>query len=140
MNGRRLAYHGCRLALGATFVYAGLSKAGAVDAFARDIAAYQLLPYALNYLVAGTLPYVELLAGFLLLMDRKVRAASVLLALLTVVFIGAILSGMLRGLQIDCGCFGRGAPTPAWLALLRDIGILVLAHFTFHLRGAGRAS
>ncbi len=136
MNGKRLAYHGCRLALGGLFLYAGLLKAADVTAFARDIAAYQLLPYSLNYLVAATLPYVEILAGLLLLLDRKVRAASVLLALLTVVFIGAILSGVLRGLQIDCGCFGSGTPTPAWLALLRDGGILVLAHFTFHLRGA----
>ncbi len=134
MTGRRLFYHGCRLALGGIFLYAGLLKAADVTAFARNIAGYQLLPYSWNYLVAATLPTIEILAGVLLLLGRKVRAASLLLALLTVVFIGAIVSVVLRGLEIDCGCFGGGGNPSPWLALLRDAGILVLAHFTFHLR------
>lgn len=134
MSARRLAYHGCRLLLGGLFLYAGLVKGQDVTAFARDLAAYQLLPYAFNYLVAATLPYVEVLAGALLLLGRNVRGAALLLALLTLVFIAAILSALLRGLEIDCGCFGSGAATPLWLALLRDFGILVLAHFSYHLR------
>jgi len=134
MSGRRLAYHGCRLALGALFLVAGILKARDVTAFAGEIAAYRLLPYALNYLVATTLPYVEILAGGLLLWGRKVRGAALLTALLTVVFVGAILSALLRGLQIDCGCFGGGPGQSLWFALLRDLGILVLAHFTYHLQ------
>jgi uncharacterized membrane protein YphA (DoxX/SURF4 family) len=138
MNVRRWFYHGCRLGLGGLFLYAGLIKAGDVSGFARDIAAYQLLPYTLNYLVAGTLPYVEILAGLLLVLRRNVRSAALLLALLTVVFLGAIVSVLARGLEIDCGCFGSSGGSPPWLALLRDVGILALAHFTYHLHDPAR--
>jgi uncharacterized membrane protein YphA (DoxX/SURF4 family) len=138
MNWRALVYHGCRLLLGGLFLYAGAVKAADVPAFAATVAGYQLLPYVLNYLVAATLPFVEMLAGLLLILERRVRGASLLLALLTVVFIGALVSVWLRGLEVDCGCFGGGGATPLWLALLRDLGILVLAHFTFHQRGAVR--
>lgn len=133
MTGKRFFYHGCRLVLGGLFLYAGLLKAADVTAFARTVAAYQLLPYALNYLVAATLPYVEILAGLLLVLGRNVRGAALLLALLTVVFIGALCSVLWRGLTIDCGCFGSNGATPPWLALVRDFGLLVLAHFSFHL-------
>jgi putative oxidoreductase len=135
MTGRRSVYHGCRVLLGALFLAAGIFKGRDVTTFAGEIAAYRLLPYALNYLLAATLPYVEVLAGGLLLLGRNVRGAALLTALLTVVFLGAILSAMLRGLEIDCGCFGGAAVLPLWVALVRDVGILVLAHFTYHLQG-----
>ncbi len=138
MTWKSLVYHGCRLLLGGLFLYAGAVKAADVTGFARTVAGYQLLPYALNYLVAATLPFVELLAGLLLLLERKVRGAALLLAFLTVAFIGALVSVLVRGLEVDCGCFGGNGGTSPWIALLRDVGILALAHFTFHLRGAAR--
>ena len=132
----RFLYHLCRLGLGAVFLYAGAVKAADVQAFAGSIAAYHLLPYQLNILLAAGLPYVELLAGVLLLANRRVRPAALVLAGLTVVFMGALASAWLRGLNIDCGCFRPGAHTSIPLALLRDAGILVLAHYAYHLRGA----
>ena len=59
----RISYHLCRLLLGGVFVWAGAVKALDVPAFAGQVATYQLLPYAWNYAVAATLPFVELLAG-----------------------------------------------------------------------------
>jgi uncharacterized membrane protein YphA (DoxX/SURF4 family) len=131
---RSVAYHLCRLALGGLFVYAGVLKADDVTAFAGSIAAYEILPYFGNYLVAATLPYIEVIAGLLLLINRRVRPAALLLAGLTLVFMAVLLSVMARGLEIDCGCFGAVGQTSPEAALLRDAGILVLAHFTFHLR------
>lgn len=136
MTWKRFVYHGCRLILGGLFLYAGWLKAADVTGFARDVAGYQLLPYALNYLVAATLPYVEILAGLLLVLGRNVRGAALLLAVLTLIFVGALASAVWRGLNIDCGCFGSAGATPPWLALLRDGILLMLAHFTYHLRGA----
>jgi uncharacterized membrane protein YphA (DoxX/SURF4 family) len=131
---RPVVYHLCRLALGALFVYAGAVKADDLTAFAGSIAAYEILPYFGNYLVAATLPYIEVLAGLLLLANRRVRPAALLLAGLTLVFMAVLLSVIARGLEIDCGCFGADGRTTPAMALLRDAGILVLAHFTFHLR------
>ena len=128
-------YHICRLVLGGLFLYSGGVKANNVIVFARDIANYQLLPYALTYLVAATLPYVEMVAGLLLVVNRKVRPAALLLALLTFAFMLALATVVARGLDIDCGCFNPGqGHTSAVMALLRDVGILLLALLTLRLR------
>ena len=129
----RLAYHLCRLLLGGVFLFAGLSKIRDVTGFAGDIAAYRILPYQWNYLAAATLPYIEFMAGLLLLINRRVRPAALLTALLTLGFIAALASVLYRGLEIDCGCFGA-VPTSPQVALWRDLGLLLLAHITFHLR------
>jgi len=130
----RVAYHLCRLTLGGLFLYAGLSKAGDVTAFARDVANYRILPYSWNYLAAAILPYVEFIVGLLLVAGRRVRAAALVSGGLTVFFMLALASVALRGLDIDCGCFGSGHAT-AQEALWRDTGILLLALVTYRLRG-----
>jgi len=130
----RPAYHLCRLVLGGLFLYAGLAKAGDVTAFARDVANYRLLPYSWNYLAAAILPYVEFLSGLLLVAGRRVRPAALVAGGLTVLFMLALASVALRGLDIDCGCFGGGHATAAE-ALWRDAGILLLAIATYRLRG-----
>ena len=128
-------YHICRLVLGGLFLYAGAVKANYVVAFAGDVANYQLLPYAWNYLVAATLPYVETVAALLLIFNRKVRPAALLLAVLTFAFMLALTTAVARGMDIDCGCFNPGqGHTSAVMALLRDAGILLLALLTLRLR------
>ena len=54
------------------------------------------------------------------------------MAILLLVFIFAVASAWVRGLSIDCGCFGGGgevAPgqTAYGTELLRDAGLLLLA-------------
>ncbi|MDT8441805.1 MAG: MauE/DoxX family redox-associated membrane protein [Desulfuromonadales bacterium] len=141
-------FHLCRLLLAAVFLYAGWSKSVDLDAFAGQIAAYQVLPYAGNYLVAATLPTVELLAGLLLLFNLRIRPALVVIGGLLLVFMAALVSLLWRGLEIDCGCFapGTGEPVSAWLALWRDVGLCVLVVLCWWLRsrlvrsGTGPAS
>jgi uncharacterized membrane protein YphA (DoxX/SURF4 family) len=117
------------------FVYAGLVKAGDVTAFARDVANYKILPYSWNYLVAATLPYIEFLAGLLLVANRRVRPAALVTGGLTVIFMLFLASVVARGLDIDCGCFRSGGHTSAAQALWRDAGILLLCIVTYRLRG-----
>lgn len=130
-----IVYHVCRLGLGGLFLYAGLLKAGDVTAFAGDVANYQILPYRWNYLVAATLPYVEFLAGLLLIANRRVRPAALVAGGLTAVFILILVSVVARGLDIDCGCFGGEGHTTAAQALWRDAGLLLLSIVIYRLRG-----
>lgn len=132
-------YHLARLALAVVFVYAGWVKMRDVTAFAGHVAAYQLLPYALNYLVAAILPYVEFLAGLLLLLNARVRPALVAIGGLNLAFMAALASVLVRGLEIDCGCFdpGGGSDVSAATALLRDLGLMVLVVLTWWLRNRG---
>lgn len=131
----RIVYPGSRLLLGGLFLYAGLVKAGDVTAFARDIANYQILPYRWNYLVAATLPYIEFLAGLLLVANRRVRPAALVTGGLTAVFMLILVSVVARSLDIDCGCFGADGHTTAAQALWRDAGLLLLSIVTYRLRG-----
>jgi uncharacterized membrane protein YphA (DoxX/SURF4 family) len=107
-----------------------------VVVFASHVAAYQILPYAMNYLVAATLPYVEFLAGILLLLNVRVRPALAVVGSMTLVFMVALTSVWLRGLEIDCGCFdpGGGQDVTAGVALMRDVGLMVLVVLTWWLR------
>ena len=129
-------YHLVRLSLALVFVYAGAVKIQDIVAFAGHVAAYQILPYAMNYLVAATLPYVELLAGVLLLLNVRVRPALVGIGSMILLFMVALVSVLLRGLDIDCGCFdpAGGQDVGAGTALLRDIGLMVLVVLTWWLR------
>ena len=130
-----VTYHLCRLVLGGIFLYAGAIKSQDVTAFAGNIANYQILPYSLNYLVAATLPYVEVLAGVFLLANSKVRPAALLIGVLNLLFMIALASAIVRGLDIDCGCFRAESQTTPSVALVRDAGFLLLAVLVFWLRG-----
>jgi putative oxidoreductase len=133
---KRLVYHLARMTLALVFVYAGAVKMADVVAFAGHVAAYQILPYAANYLIAATLPYIEFLAGMLLLLNARVRPALITIGGMTLVFMVALVSVLLRGLEIDCGCFdpGGGQDVTAGAALLRDAGLMVLVALTWWLR------
>ena len=131
-------YHLCRLLLAGVFLYAGFLKGSDPVAFAGQVAAYQILPYAFNYLVAATLPFIELLCGVLLLINQRVRPALLVLFGLNTVFMIALVSLLLRGLDIDCGCFQpageEGAGTSPQMALLRDVGLMLAIVVTWVLR------
>ena len=133
---KRFFYHLGRLVLALVFIYAGAVKMQDVVAFAGHIAAYQILPYALNYLVAATLPYMEFLAGIMLLLNARVRPALLVVGGMTLIFMAALVSVLVRGLEIDCGCFdpGGGQDVTAGVALLRDIGLMILVFLVWFLR------
>jgi putative oxidoreductase len=135
---KRGLYHFCRLLLAGVFLYAGYLKGSDPVAFAGQVAAYQVLPYAFNYLVAAMLPFVELLCGVLLLINQRVRPALLVIFSLNTVFMIALVSLLLRGLDIDCGCFHpageEGTGTSPQMALLRDLGLMVAIFVTWVLR------
>ncbi len=129
---RRYLFLLARLVLGAIFLVSGALKIPYAMDFAHNIAAYQVLPYWANLLAAATLPWIELFCGLFLIIGYKVRACSLMTTGFMLVFIIAMLSAVLRGLEIDCGCFQVGKsedPTPLWLTILRDLGFLALSAF-----------
>lgn len=124
---------GCWLA-GGIFLYAGIPKALDPLAFAGSIAAYELLPYGANLVVAATLPWVEIVAGIFLVVGWRIRPALLVLILLDLAFLAAILSAQLRGLSIDCGCFRPGESSSDLVtALWRDLLLLTLLLTTWWL-------
>jgi len=114
------------------FVVAGLLKVPDPAAAVRAVRAYRLLAEPLVAPVAFGLPVLEIAVGLALLAGVFVRTAAVASAVLLVVFIAAVGSAWVRGLQIDCGCFGNGGQVAAGetsypLEIVRDVGLLLVA-------------
>ncbi len=123
-----------RVVLGTVFIVAAIDKIANPDFFAESIVAYKLLPYAIVNMFALIVPWAELLCGVFLIGGVFMRSSSLLLSLLLVMFLLAIMTAILRGLEIDCGCFGAAHATPVgWGKILEDIGLLMLAvHLFFY--------
>lgn len=117
----------CRLALGGIFLYASLDKIAHPRPFAEIIANYAILPDWLVTLPALILPWLELLAGLLLVAGVWTRSAAALLSLLLLAFILALGVNALRGIDVSCGCFSTSAEITenAWKLILRDLLILL---------------
>jgi putative oxidoreductase len=115
-----------RIVLGTIFVFAAVSKAAEPELFARSIANYKLLPIFLVNIFAIILPWIELCAGLLLIFGVSVKENSVILSGLLSVFIIAIIISLIRGLDIECGCFGTvdGAKVGVQ-KILENIGLIL---------------
>jgi uncharacterized membrane protein YphA (DoxX/SURF4 family) len=118
-----------RLILGGVFLYAAGDKILHPDLFAPILLSYQILPLSCINFVALWLPACELLVAVLVLLGIWVRAASILLSGLLVIFIAGIVSALARGINLHCGCFSTDTSGPArtWVSLWEEALLLALA-------------
>ena len=116
-----------RLALGGIFIYAAWTKLKDPWAlFAMAIDSYQVLPmWAVEWL-ARTLPWIELLIGAMLIAGRWMRISTAATSLLLLVFFSLMVRARVKGIEINCGCFGPGEAI-SWKTLLRDGAMLAAA-------------
>ncbi len=131
-----------RLVLGGVFIVAGATKIPDPGGLAASIRAYELsLPEWFVSLSAHALPYLEVMLGLYLLIGLFTKASAWATTGLTALFLLALLQGAIRGLEIDCGCFGSstGETSNLWLAAARDVGLLVHG-LHLALASAGRFS
>ena len=118
-----------RVVLGGVFLLAGATKIANPGALAAAIRSYELpLPEWFVSLSAHALPYLEVLLGLYLLAGLFTKISAWATNGLTLLFLLALLQGVVRGLEIDCGCFGSsaGETSNLWLAAARDVGLLAL--------------
>lgn len=110
------------------FIVAGFSKILNPAKFAVDIDNYRILPYFLVTVTATVLPWLEVLAGTSLIFGKKQGGALLTLLVMSFVFLIAIASALIRGLDITCGCFSFDAAGTrvGYLRLIED-GLLFAA-------------
>ncbi len=112
-----------RLVLGGIFFLSGLTKLGVPAAFTASINSYEVpLPKLIVQTMAVGLPPIELALGLWLLAGLFTRFAAAVCSGLMVVFLGALIQAMLRGLSPDCGCFAGPNGNPLGLQLLHLLG------------------
>ena len=116
-----------RVFFGFIFIFAAITKIADPEGFSLSIYNYKLMPDVLINVLAIAFPWIELVAGILLIFGISVKENSAILTGLLVIFIIAIAISMVRGLNIDCGCFGTvdGAKVGI-LKILENLGLLIL--------------
>ena len=117
-----------RLGLCALFVVAGLPKLIAPQDFALVVFRYHLLPAALVNSVALLLPWLEIFAAAALLLPAWRPAGALALVTMLSLATAAIAISLVRGLDIDCGCFTLkpGASHIGAGNLVRNLALLAL--------------
>lgn len=117
------------------FIYASLDKILHPQAFAQAVFNYQILPETFINLTALVLPWLELVLGCCLILNKWMPGAVVFITFLLVGFMTAISYNLSRGLNVGCGCFSSapGEDAMSHLTLLRDFLFLAMSILLFGL-------
>lgn len=120
-----------RFGLAGVFGYAAVGKIADPAAFAFAIDNYRLVPWSMAAGLALYLPWLEIAAAAALFWNRTRGGGLAILTGLSGVFAVALTSGLVRGLDISCGCFDPdGAPGLVWplarAILLLTVGVSLL--------------
>lgn len=130
VNAKALLLLLARLVVAWVFISAGLPKVQDPIAFAASIDGFRIISGSLSLWTAVVLPWFEIIIGIGLLTPWLRRASASLIALLLGLFIALHASAWIRGLDINCGCFGESVDSPDyhWL-ILRNLALLVATLF-----------
>ncbi len=127
-----------RVVFAVVFLYAAYSKLRQPWLlFAMAIDAYHLLPQWAVMTLARTLPWCELALGILLLAGFWLRQVALAASLLLALFFGVMVRSYVKGLEIDCACFGFGEAISV-KTLIRD-GLLVASSVSLTVLAFRRA-
>lgn len=121
-----------RLTLGGVLFAAGWLKIFTPAKSQMAVRAYEVLPIVIANFLGLVLPWLEIGVGVLLILGIAVRLSAIIGGALMVLFIVAISQAGIRGLSIDCGCFGGGGTvepgkTKYLAEIARDTGLALLA-------------
>ena len=104
----------CRVGLGGMFVYSAWGKVADPGLFATTVMQYELLPEFAVGIFSLTLPMLEMLVGHTTVHLFEADGGQTI--------------AVVRGLEIDCGCFGissGGGRKELVLAIVRDLILLL---------------
>ena len=122
-----------RLGLAGLYLFAAIPKIIDPWSFARAIHNFRILPTAVIPPLSVWLPVFEAVAAVAAATGILYRGGVLALSAMSAVFALGISSAMVRGLDIDCGCFGSAANSRASLGHLAlnaaslAAGIILLA-------------
>ena len=96
---------GGRILIALLFIYAGIPKILNPAEFTEAIDNYRMLPYVFVPIMATILPYFEVIAAIALFFKKFRSGAAFGILVMCLMFELAIGTAVIRGLDINCGCF-----------------------------------
>jgi uncharacterized membrane protein YphA (DoxX/SURF4 family) len=89
--------------------------------------------------IATILPSLELLCGLSLILGLYPRTSALLITLMLIGFTILIISALLRGLDISCGCFTQdpNASKIGYIKILENAGMIMLGVLLLFIQNYG---
>lgn len=119
-----------RLLLGGVFIAASFYKIQDPGEFAKSVYQYGVVPGDMINLFAMLLPWMEAIAGVMIILGCFTRGAALAIAAMLLSFTIALGINVAQGKSLDCGCFKSASEEkdsdPISL-IYRDIAMLILA-------------
>ena len=116
----------------ALFLFTAWAKFTEPQIFVDALKAYQLFPESLIPIIVYYIPILEVLLAMGLISPKFRKDALWASLILMVVFEVVLSSFLLRGLEGDCGCFGKFGGTPL-SALVKNLFIISLILYTLYV-------
>jgi hypothetical protein len=125
-----------RLVLAATFLVSSFGKFVDIKRYSVALV-YNLdiLPGSLAIAFGWALPFIELACGVCLLLGVLTRLSALGITLMSISFLITKIILLLRGTDVDCGCFGAiGSTMASWSIYLDPIIFLLSVTILFSSR------
>lgn len=116
----------CRIVIGFIFVYAGAEKLNDPLSFSDSILNYKLFSATFANISAILVPWIEVTTGLLIILGISVKENAAIISSFLLFFIVIIAISIMRGLNIDCGCFGAGSSHEVGISKIVENTILLL--------------
>jgi uncharacterized membrane protein YphA (DoxX/SURF4 family) len=116
-----------RFFLGCVLLWSGASHIGNQPLFLESIYRYEVFPPFISYFVAVYLPFAQAFVGSYLVLGIFTVFSSVASAFLFCSFTLLQASAWVRGLRIDCGCFGPSDHIIDWKSISVSVLLSVVA-------------
>lgn len=122
-----------RIFLGMILIVVSIDKIADPLAFAKSISDYRLVTGPSAIVLATVLPWMELLTGMAILFGLFLRGSSLLAGAILSIFSLAVVTALVRGLDINCGCFTQDPDTAkiGWMKISENAILLSISGFLY---------
>jgi uncharacterized membrane protein YphA (DoxX/SURF4 family) len=119
---------GFRFFVGSVFLLAGQAKLPRQSEFEQVVRAYGVLPSRFVVPVARAVSLLEVAVATLLLIGLGTRVVAAVAAAALIAFSVAAGLNLIRGRDLDCGCYAVGAPRRiTWALIARNAFLVAMA-------------
>ena len=125
LNMKIILFEIIRLILAFIFVLSSIEKLKDPYAFALFVDAYQVFPDWIVNLSTLLIPWLELFIAFGLIFKFKLRANLILFGSLMIMFTLLVVIAMIKGLDIECGCYGESSSKVGLVKLVENFIIIL---------------